>query len=32
MEALPFIDEHSVLVARSPEAVWDAVRRTFERR
>ncbi|HEX2096903.1 MAG TPA: hypothetical protein VHF50_05980 [Solirubrobacterales bacterium] len=29
-ESLPFVDEHSVEVAASPEATWEAVLRTTE--
>ena len=31
MEALPFIDEHSVVADASAEAVWDSVHAFFER-
>lgn len=30
MEALPFIDEHTVVAGASPEAVWDAAHRSFD--
>ena len=31
MEALPFIDEHSVVADASAEAVWDSVHAAFDR-
>jgi len=31
MEALPFIDEHSVVADAAPQAVWDAVHASFSR-
>jgi hypothetical protein len=31
MEALPFIDEHSVVADAAPEVVWDAVHAAFSR-
>ena len=31
MEALPFIDEHTVIADAAPEAVWDAVHASFTR-
>jgi len=31
MDALPFIDEHSVVTTASPDAVWDSARAFFDR-
>ena len=31
MEALPFIDEHSVVADAAPDVVWESVRAAFER-
>jgi hypothetical protein len=31
MEALPFIDEHSVIADAAPEEVWDSVNAAFRR-